>query len=263
MRSSDPARPRSHGAPGGPSASRRLTRSSLVGRARRPRRATLGRDGALRDVRRHRRVGAERAAGPAGASRAPRRRTHLIDCGEGTQRQLAAGRRPERHHRRLHHAPACRPLAGVARAAADLQPARPRADADDPWSTGAARADARDAAGYGRLGFELDVVELAAGDAVRRDTLEIQAVNVRHRVLAYGYVLVEDARPGRFDAGLAEQLGVTPGPDFGRLQRGETVAGVRPRAGGRAGARGAQDRRVRRHGAVRDPWRSRPTGPIC
>ena len=81
---------------------------------------------------------------------------------------------------------------------------------------------------YGRLGFELDVVELAAGDAVRRDTLEIQAVNVRHRVLAYGYVLVEDARPGRFDAGLAEQLGVTPGPDFGRLQRGETVAGVRP-----------------------------------
>jgi ribonuclease Z len=81
---------------------------------------------------------------------------------------------------------------------------------------------------YGRLGFELDVVELEAGDAVRRGTLEIQAVNVRHRVLAYGYVLVEDSRPGRFDAALAERLGVTPGPDFGRLQRGETVAGVTP-----------------------------------
>jgi ribonuclease Z len=63
---------------------------------------------------------------------------------------------------------------------------------------------------------------------VRRDTLEIHAVNVRHRVLAYGYVLVEDPRPGRFDAELAARLGVTPGPDFGRLQRGETVAGVRP-----------------------------------
>src|SRR5204863_4109840 len=37
-----------------------------------------------------------------------------------------------------------------------------------------------------------------------------------------------DARPGRFDAELAARLGVTPGPDFGRLQRGETVAGVRP-----------------------------------
>jgi ribonuclease Z len=81
---------------------------------------------------------------------------------------------------------------------------------------------------YGKLGFELEVVELEAGESVRRDTLEVHAVNVRHRVLAYGYVLVEDPRPGRFDAELAAELGVTPGPDFGRLQRGEMVAGVRP-----------------------------------
>jgi ribonuclease Z len=81
---------------------------------------------------------------------------------------------------------------------------------------------------HGRLGFELDIVELEAGESVRRDTLEIQAINVRHRGLAYGYVLVEDPRPGRFDAELATELGVTPGPDFGRLQRGETIAGVRP-----------------------------------
>ena len=81
---------------------------------------------------------------------------------------------------------------------------------------------------YGRLSFPVEVVELEAGDAVRRDDLEIQAINVRHRVLAYGYVLVEDARPGRFDAELAASLGVTPGPDFGRLQRGEVVAGVHP-----------------------------------
>ena len=85
------------------------------------------------------------------------------------------------------------------------------------------------------------------------------AVNVRHRVLAYGYVLVEDARPGRFDAALAEQLGVTPGPDFGRLQRGETVSGRAPEQVDRARARGAQGRRLRRHRAVRDAWRSPPT----
>ncbi len=35
-------------------------------------------------------------------------------------------------------------------------------------------------------------------------------------------------RPGRFDAEVAEELGVTPGPDFGRLQAGETVNGVKP-----------------------------------
>jgi len=39
---------------------------------------------------------------------------------------------------------------------------------------------------------------------------------------------VEEARPGHLDAALAERLGVTPGPDFGRLQRGETVGGVTP-----------------------------------
>jgi ribonuclease Z len=81
---------------------------------------------------------------------------------------------------------------------------------------------------HGRLSFPLEAIELEAGESVRRDGLEIQAVNVRHRVLAYGYVLAEDSRPGRFDAALAEALGVRPGPDFGRLQRGEIVAGVQP-----------------------------------
>jgi ribonuclease Z len=81
---------------------------------------------------------------------------------------------------------------------------------------------------YGRLGFALEVIELEPQDAVRRGTLEIQPVNVRHRTLAYGYVFAEDPRPGRFDAELATSLGVEFGPDFGRLQRGETVAGVRP-----------------------------------
>src|SRR5581483_2034975 len=45
---------------------------------------------------------------------------------------------------------------------------------------------------------------------------------------AFGYAIVEQSRPGHLDAELAEQLGVTPGPDFGRLQRGEAVNGVRP-----------------------------------
>jgi ribonuclease Z len=51
---------------------------------------------------------------------------------------------------------------------------------------------------------------------------------VRHRVEAYGYAFVEDDRPGRFDADAARALGVAEGPDFGRLQRGESVGGVRP-----------------------------------
>lgn len=81
---------------------------------------------------------------------------------------------------------------------------------------------------YGRLRYPFEVVELDAGDAVQRDGYEIAPFNVRHRGHAFGYAIVEDARPGRFDAELATQLGVAFGPDFGRLQRGEVVDGVHP-----------------------------------
>jgi ribonuclease Z len=82
---------------------------------------------------------------------------------------------------------------------------------------------------YGRLPYELSIVELAPAETVQRDGYLIAAIAVRHRSDAsYGYVLVEQPRPGHLDARLAAELGVTPGPDFGRLQRGETVAGVKP-----------------------------------
>jgi ribonuclease Z len=81
---------------------------------------------------------------------------------------------------------------------------------------------------YGRLRFELTWVELQPGEAVRRDGYTVAPFAVEHRVPAYGYALWEDQRPGRFDPQLAADLGVQPGPDFGRLQRGETVGGVAP-----------------------------------
>ncbi len=82
---------------------------------------------------------------------------------------------------------------------------------------------------YGRLPYELSVVELEPAQTVARDGYLIAAVPVRHKgASSFGYALVEEPRPGHLDARLAEELGVRPGPDFGRLQRGETVAGVKP-----------------------------------
>jgi len=81
---------------------------------------------------------------------------------------------------------------------------------------------------FGRPRYGLRIVDLEPGEAVERDGFEIASFAVRHRGPAFGYALSEQPRPGRFDAELAERLGVTPGPDFGRLQRGETVAGVSP-----------------------------------
>jgi ribonuclease Z len=80
----------------------------------------------------------------------------------------------------------------------------------------------------GRTAYPLTLVELEPHEEVRFDGYAIEAFSVKHRVEAYGYAFVEDDRPGRFDAETARRLGVTEGPDFGRLQRGETVAGVTP-----------------------------------
>jgi ribonuclease Z len=80
----------------------------------------------------------------------------------------------------------------------------------------------------GRLSFRFTVVDLEPDAIVEFDGYEVHALRVRHRGEAYGYALIEDDRPGRFDAERAASLGVTPGPDFGRLQRGETVGGVAP-----------------------------------
>jgi ribonuclease Z len=81
---------------------------------------------------------------------------------------------------------------------------------------------------FGRIRYEVEVVELEAGEGVRHDGYEVRPFEVAHRMRAYGYALVEDERPGRFDPKEAARLGVSPGPDFKRLQSGETVNGVSP-----------------------------------
>jgi ribonuclease Z len=80
----------------------------------------------------------------------------------------------------------------------------------------------------GRTGYPLTIVDLEPHEEIRFDSFLVSPFGVKHRVEAYGYAIVEDDRPGRFDVAAARALGVEDGPDFGRLQRGETVNGVSP-----------------------------------
>jgi ribonuclease Z len=75
----------------------------------------------------------------------------------------------------------------------------------------------------GRIAYPLDIVELGPGEAVARDGYRIEAFAVAHGVAALGYALREDDRPGRFDVETADALGVPDGPARGALQRGEPV----------------------------------------
>ena len=80
----------------------------------------------------------------------------------------------------------------------------------------------------GRTKYPLDVIELEPHEEVGFDGFVVQGFPVKHRVEAYGYAFIEDDRPGRFDVETAATPRRHPGPDFGRLQRGETVNGVTP-----------------------------------
>ena len=78
----------------------------------------------------------------------------------------------------------------------------------------------------GQLHFELELIELAPGEAVEHDGHEVRPFEVAHSARAYGYALVEAERPGRFDVEAAKRLGVPEGPSFAALQRGEEAQGA-------------------------------------
>jgi ribonuclease Z len=152
----------------------------------------------------------------------------LFDCGEGTQRQLVSsvGLTDLTEVFLTHfHADHWLGLPGMIKTFDLRGRERPLAIHGPPGLRALLGLVLRMA---GRVGFELEVVELQAGDVLERDGYRIAPVEVSHRGVAFGYAMFEDERPGVFDPAEAIRLGLEPGPEFGRLQRGESVRGVTP-----------------------------------
>jgi ribonuclease Z len=152
----------------------------------------------------------------------------LFDCGEGTQRQLVRSTglvELEEVFITHFHADHVLGLPGMLKTFGLRQRERPLTVYGPRGLRGLFRTLQPI---VGRLPFEVGLVELEPNDELDRDGYRIAAYATDHGVAAVGYALVEDARPGVFDPDRAKQLGVTPGPDFGRLQEGGTVDGVTP-----------------------------------
>jgi ribonuclease Z len=152
----------------------------------------------------------------------------LFDCGEGTQRQLlrSIGLTELDQVFLTHvHADHWLGLPGMLKTFDLRGRERPLAIYGPPGLQELIGLALRAA---GRVHYPLELIELEPGEELERDGYRIAPIPVQHRGPAYGYVLYEDARPGEFDPETAAALGVTPGPDFGRLQRGEVVDGVEP-----------------------------------
>jgi len=148
----------------------------------------------------------------------------LIDCGEGTQRQLLrsdTGLVDLEHVFLTHlHADHVLGLPGMLKTFA-LRGREIPITVHGPRGTRALLG----ALGIviGRLTYPLQIVELGVGDAIGRDGYRIEPFAVAHGPSALGYALREDDRPGRFDVDAADAVGVPDGPARGSLQRGEPV----------------------------------------
>ncbi len=74
------------------------------------------------------------------------------------------------------------------------------------------------------LGYPLAVHTVSEGLLWEDEAREVWCRRLAHRVPSYGYAVREKPRPGAFDAARALGLGLPPGPLFGRLMAGESVA---------------------------------------
>ena len=78
--------------------------------------------------------------------------------------------------------------------------------------------------GVDRVGFPVDITEVAPGDRIARDGYSIIPFATMHSSeVSLGYSLVEEDRKGRFDPALARSLGIPEGPLWGKIHAGENV----------------------------------------
>ena len=80
------------------------------------------------------------------------------------------------------------------------------------------------ALGFEKPKFKVEIVELKAGDTLKREEYDLHVVATDHRADCVGYALVEHLRLGRFDPERAQELGIPEGPLWGKIHKGETIA---------------------------------------
>jgi len=150
--------------------------------------------------------------------------TILFDCGEGTQRQMmryGVGFSFTEVFFTHFHADHMLGITGLLRTMG-LQDRTAPVTLYGP--RGAERIlGAAMSLGIERNKFPVEVVEIQAGDRLRRDEYDIVAFETQHRADTVGYALAEHTRLGRFHPERARELGVPEGPLWGRLHKGETV----------------------------------------
>jgi ribonuclease Z len=148
----------------------------------------------------------------------------LFDCGEGTQRQMmrfATGFSVHDIFVTHMHADHFLGIIGLLR----TMGLQGREEVMRLYAPTGSEAIMHEAVHLGveRVPFPIEIIELGAGQTLRRDGYDIVAYATQHGTRAIGYALVEHERLGRFNIEKARSLGVPEGPMFGQLHKGQTV----------------------------------------
>jgi ribonuclease Z len=81
-----------------------------------------------------------------------------------------------------------------------------------------------DGLGLEKLTFPLELTEITPGEPIKRKEYAILPFAVEHRAqAAVGYALIEEERRGIFNPDLARELGIPEGPLWGRIHKGEAI----------------------------------------
>ncbi|MBW7477609.1 ribonuclease Z [Paenibacillus oenotherae] len=73
------------------------------------------------------------------------------------------------------------------------------------------------------LAYELDIVEIAPGEIMDDGRFKVEAAELDHRMPCYGYRITEYPQPGQLNLSRLAELGVPPGPLYGKLKHGQDV----------------------------------------
>ncbi|MDN5340737.1 MAG: ribonuclease [Euryarchaeota archaeon] len=154
--------------------------------------------------------------------------TLLFDCGEGTQQQMMRARTGFTVNAIFvthWHADHFLGIFGLVETLAFMGRTEPLSIYGPPWV--GEFVDLVQRISRHTRSFSVTAHTLEHGSVVPFNGYTVRAFATLHGIPGLGYVLEEDERPGRFNRERAIELGVPPGPLFGRLQRGEEVRIVR------------------------------------
>lgn len=154
----------------------------------------------------------------------------LMDCGEGSQRQIMASPYSFMKIRAIlitHlHGDHVFGLPGLLQTMGLSNRAEPLTVYGPPGI--AAFIDSSMVVTEGETSYPLEVVELKGGESFQVRGFSVSCFRTDHGMFSLGFVLRTPDRPGRLDHGKALAMGVRDGPDMARLKAGYPVGDVRP-----------------------------------